>query len=351
MTLLVALSVVSVAASLGAGYAPAADSPPGTALAQTEPAADLAPRGRWTPTTSTGEIILDASSYFTVFQGERDVTAWRRASDDEDVTGSVLSGEGGAAEGDVLSLDGSIPSSQTTGRYSGDGLSARVVEPRISTMDLVNRNGVELDDDPTIIPNQRLLLVVRWNYVRAEDVQVDLLEDSLAIEREAFSTTPSAAQAERLPENFSNDFLAREVQGSGSTGFSTAFWLFDFGDLEEGNYTLRVEGVDDLTFGDATRTSTVQVGTSGSPTPTTTTDGGTATPRTETPSPDAPATTADGGPATQTPTETATPTGTPTATPTETAATTTEASTPGFGVSVGLAALAAFIAVLGRRRP
>lgn len=227
--------------------------------------AAIAPRGRWNPTTSTGEIILDSRSYYTVFRGERDVTRWRRASDDGDVSGRTLVGEGGAAEGTVLSLDRSIPDDQPTGRYAGDQLTATVVAPRITSMDVINPNGVELGDGASVGETQRLLVAVRWNYVGAEDVQVDLVRDGVFYEREALSTAATPAQVARLPDGFGTDRLAREVQGPGATGYGAAFWLFDFGDLAAGTYTLRAEGVDDLTSGSAARTVTVRVGSDGSP--------------------------------------------------------------------------------------
>lgn len=181
------------------------------------------------------------------------------------MNGQALAGESGRAEGVVLSLDSSIPDDQTTGRYSNDALSAIVVEPRITSFTLVNPNGVELESSPTVRRSQKLLLQVRWNYVQAEDVQVDLTRNGVAYEREALSTSSSAAQAARLPDGFGNDLLARELQGAGSTGYSTASWLFDFSDLETGTYTLRVEGGDDLDTGNAVRTIQVRVGASDAP--------------------------------------------------------------------------------------
>ncbi|MFB6080513.1 MAG: HVO_2072 family ArtA-dependent S-layer glycoprotein [Haloferacaceae archaeon] len=269
ITGLVALSAV-VVGTVPAGTA-ATDAHGRSALRAGPPAqtgtsvADLAPRGRWNPTTSTGEIILDSRSYYTVFRGERDVTGWRRASDDGDVSGTTLTGEGGAAEGEVLSLDSSIPRDQPTGRYSGDQLTATVVSPRITSLDVINPNGVELGDDVSVGSNQRLMVMARWNYVGAEDLQVDLVRDGVNYEGEALSTAATPAQAARLPDGFGTDRLAREVQGPGSTGYAVAVWLFDFGDLPAGTYTLRVEGVDDLTFGAAAATIGVRIGGQGTP--------------------------------------------------------------------------------------
>lgn len=86
------VALLVMAAPLGAGALAdtGSDGPPhrpAVAPISTTPAqvtqgdvSSLAPRGRWNPSTSTGELILDGTSYYTVYQGERDITRWRRAS-------------------------------------------------------------------------------------------------------------------------------------------------------------------------------------------------------------------------------------------------------------------------------
>ena len=235
-------------------------------ISQTGGASALAPRGRWNPATSRGEIVLDGGSYYRIYQGERDVDRWRRASDDADVTGASLIGEGGAAEGQVLDLSASIPRSQPVGRYSDSGLSALVVQPRVTSLRVLNRRGVELGADATVPRDSRLLLRADWNFAEAEDLQIDLVRDGVRYEREALSTDASSEQLAALPDGFARADLAREVQGSGTTGRPTAAWLLDFSDLDSGTYTLRVEGVDDLTEGAAARTMRVRIGADASPT-------------------------------------------------------------------------------------
>ena len=266
VTLFVVSSSVGVGVAVGGASATADVNGVAAQFAQGGGVSSLAPRGRWNPATSRGEIILDRSSYYRVYQGERDVSRWRRARDDADVTGTALTGRGGAAEDDVLDLSGSIPRDQTVGRYSDDDVSALVVEPRISSLRLRNPRGVELGSDVTVSRSQRLLLRADWNFVEAEDLQVDLRRNGDRYEREALSTAATSEQLATLPSGFPAADLAREVQGVGTTGRSTAAWLFDFSDLDAGVYTLRVEGVDDLTTGDAARTITVRVGTESRPT-------------------------------------------------------------------------------------
>lgn len=269
-TLVVTLLVVSSSMGVGAAVreTDAAADVWGMAeqLVLGEDVSALAPRGRWNPATSRGDIILDSESYYRVYRGEGDVSRWRRTSDDADVTGRTLTGASGAAEGDALELSGSIPRDQPVGRYTDGDLTARVVEPRISSVRLVNPGGVELGSDVTVRRSQRLLLRADWNFVEAEDLQVDLRRNGVGYETEALSTGATSEQLATLPSGFDRADLAREVQGAGTTGRSTAAWLFDFSALDDGVYTLRIEGVDDLTAGDATRTVTVRVGTASRPT-------------------------------------------------------------------------------------
>ena len=266
VTAFVVLSTVGVGVAVEGTET--ASSVPDTAaqISQTGGASALAPRGRWNPATSRGEIVLDGGSYYRVYQGERDVDRWRRAGDDADVTGSSLIGEGGAAEGQVLDLSASIRRSQPVGRYSDSGLSALVVQPRVTFLRVLNRRGVELGADATVPRDSRLLLRADWNFAEAEDLQVDLVRDGVRYEREALSTDASSEQLASLPSGFTRADLAREVQGSGTTGRPTAAWLLDCSDLESGTYTLRVEGVDDLTEGEAARTMRVRIGSDASPT-------------------------------------------------------------------------------------
>ncbi|MFC6614885.1 hypothetical protein ACFQAS_07930 [Halopenitus salinus] len=280
-----------------------------------------------------------------MFQGEADIRTWRDTAG-TDVTETVLEGETGQNEGEPLRLSGSIQADQTPGRYSGEDLTVRVLEPRISSVTLYNSVGTELDDPSELQRDESLLVIVDWNYVEAEDLEVDLVshEENVSIEREVLSTSPTDAQSDRLPEAVDEDVLAREVQGRGTTNDRTAYWLFDFTDVDDGTYTLRIEGIDDLTTGEASESFRIDVETADTPTPTTSpTDPVTPT---ATP-PDSPTvtptTTAEqtptAEPPTATPSPTRSPTQTETATPTETPTGTTAVEEPGFGLIVTVVAL------------
>ncbi|WP_353635080.1 hypothetical protein ABSL23_06125 [Halobacterium sp. NMX12-1] len=317
--------------------------------AQSTNIAAEAPRGRWDPTTGTGELILDNRSYHTVFQGEDDIEAWRN-TDGDVVSGTLLEGESGASEGDLLDLTSSIPADQATGRYSSAELTARVLEPRISQVTLRNQNGVEMGADAAIPTNNPVLVTADWNYVQAEDIQIAVVDQSegITIEKEVLAASPSDAQAAQLPADFSTTNLSRVTQGLGTTGHNTAYWLLDFTEVDEGAYTLRIEGSDSLTANDAAWTTELSVGEPAMPTETTTALTST-TPQTETTAPATPSTERPS----ETPTTEAVSPRTPTRSQTSTVSptqTTTEVDGAGFGLATGLLAGLVVAAVVTLRR-
>jgi len=217
-----------------------------------------APRGNWDTTTSTGEITLDDESYYSVFQGERDIQGWRNA-DGDDVTGTSLTRQGRSGS---LNLESSVDRDQPIGRYeSPDGdLTATVRRPRVD-LELFNTNGVRVSSGASVSRDSRVLVRADWNYVEAEDLQIEVREpDGSEVTRAALSDDPSDAQADLLPSGFSEAFLSRETQGVGSTGYSTAYWLVDADELSSGTSEVRVEGVEDLDFDVARSTVRLRVG-------------------------------------------------------------------------------------------
>ncbi|GAA0274312.1 hypothetical protein GCM10009000_107320 [Halobacterium noricense] len=306
--------------------------------AQSTNISDKAPRGRWNPATGSGELILDNRSYYTVFQGEDDIEVWRN-TEGEVVSGTLLEGESGASEGELLNLASSIPTDQTVGRYSSSDLTVRVQEPRISEVTLRNQNGVEMGADAAIPTNNPVLVTADWNYAQAEDIQIDVVNqrEGITIEHEVLSSSPSDAQAAEIPEGVPETTLSRETQGLGTTGNDTAYWLLDFENVDDGIYTVRISGVDSLTADDASWTTGLHVsGTTSS----TTTVARTSTTQQPEPTPAETTLTSTSAPepTPETSTETiSTPISeTPTA---ATSQTTTDVDGPGFGLTVGLIAV------------
>jgi len=220
---------------------------------------DEAPRGNWDTTESTGEIILDSQSYYRVYQGEGDITRWRNVNGD-DATNRVLTR---TPDADILELRRSIPADQRVGMYeSNDGeLTALVVRPRVSRVNLYNRLGSELSRDAAVRRSSPLLVQADWNFVEAEDLRIRVIDSGgTEVTREVLTTEISDEQAEILPGSFSESFLNRPAQGVGSTDHSTAYWAVDPDDLRAGTHEIRVEGVDDLNFGAARDTVRLSVG-------------------------------------------------------------------------------------------
>jgi hypothetical protein len=238
-------------------------------VTQTVQIADEAPRGRWDTTAGSGEIILDSDSYYTVFQGEDDIDEWRDV-DNSEVTGTLLEGESGATEGEILELTSSISTEQPTGRYSSSDLTVRIQEPRISRVTLLNQNGAEISSNVSVRNNNPVLVKAEWNYVQAEDLQIELVDqrEDLTVENEVLAMSPSAAQSNELPATFAEANLSQEIQGLGTTGHETAYWLLDFDNVDDGTYTLRIEGSDSLTTGDAAWETELTAGERDSDTPT-----------------------------------------------------------------------------------
>jgi major cell surface glycoprotein (TIGR04216 family) len=221
------------------------------------------PRSNWDTVESSGTIALDNSSYYFVYQGEDGIDAWTDA-DGNDITGTVLER---TRDGDVLELDRSVPRSQRLGRYEGGGLTAHVIEPRVSRLEYYNRNGVRLSSGGGILRSGTVLIRADWNFEQAEDVSIEVLgPDGVRVTRQVLSTEASDAQMSLLPNGFSTGLLDDEVQGIGSTGRTTAYWLLDASEMRTGTHEVIVEGVEDLNFGEATRTLRVNVGSSSSPT-------------------------------------------------------------------------------------
>ncbi|MDZ7688869.1 MAG: PGF-CTERM sorting domain-containing protein [Halobacteriales archaeon] len=225
---------------------------------------DDAPRGNWDTSASTGEIILDGESYYSVFQGEEDIEGWRNV-DGDDVTGEILTRTTG---GDVLELGRSVDEEQEPGRYESDDgeLTARVLSPRVSRFNLYNGNGVRLSADSGVGRDSPLLVEADWNFVEAEDIEITVRDsEGVEITREVLTTNPTSAQEDILPSGFSGSFLNRAVQGSGSTGYSSAYWLLDPDELPAGRNVVRVAGVENLDFGRATDSMTISVGSRDTP--------------------------------------------------------------------------------------
>jgi major cell surface glycoprotein (TIGR04216 family) len=189
----------------------------------------LGPGGEGPFDTADGAgVILEGA---IVFQGEDDIEFGGNLS-------SSLTGVSGDAEGQVLSPP--IPTDQQVGIYSNDGQpdspSVTVDRPRITTFDVNNQNNEDISGGSVSRNNaDELTVVANYNYNEAEDLELTVEdEDGLDITSDvADQTTANAAGDVEFP--------------------------IDLSDESAGTYTITVAGVDNLDFGAASQSTTVEV--------------------------------------------------------------------------------------------
>ena len=186
-----------------------------------------------TRTTNGGDYdTADASGTVlpgaVVFQGEEGITFGGTLS-------STLSGVSGDSDGQVLSPP--ISQEQTLGRYSNDGgedsPSVTVDRPRITSFD-VNVNGEDISGGSIGKANADLTVVAESNFAQAEDLEISVEEESGL--------------------DITDDVVANAQVQSGAASFDV-----DLSTEDAGTYTIIVEGTDDLDFGAASETTTVDV--------------------------------------------------------------------------------------------
>jgi PGF-CTERM protein len=188
----------------------------------------------WNRDTGSGNVTDGA----TLYQGEGDITIY--APDGEVVSPSSLQRTGGASEGEPLALP--IPEDQPTGPYSdGSGTEVTVQTARITTFDVTNNNDAAVNGG-TLMPGQdRSEVEVAYNFGEAERLEL-IIEDETGLD----VTNEFLASGE-------DRYLATD-DGEGAIGI-------DPGNVDMGEYTFTVEGADDLDFGAATQSTTIDVST------------------------------------------------------------------------------------------
>lgn len=260
-------------------------------------------RTNWFPNDETvvnedyshGQIaITPAGGTVDVYQGEDEIdgtpvggsgtgAGWVNANG-TNVVGATLNGlENQGAEGESFELDEDISETQDNGVYTapgggspdGQNLRIQLKEPEITSLDLINDQGQKVSGQ--IQEDQVLLISASWNYAVAEDLELDILNQrGTEVESTALTsdwTDLSADQRDELDGtnyNLTNNGagpgpagLALEDQGNGSqanlTAGDRAYWAVDLSELEDGEKTISVFGVDDLDFGIARESMTIDV--------------------------------------------------------------------------------------------
>ncbi|SDF48557.1 HVO_2072 family ArtA-dependent S-layer glycoprotein [Halorientalis regularis] len=171
----------------------------------------------------------------TIFQGEEDI---QFASN----TVSSYERTGGSAEGEPLVFP--VPTDQPTGSYQigTGGDTVTVQTPRVTTLEVTNQNGDDIAGGAVNVDDQTELTIdAEYNFQNAERLDVTV-EDSSGLE-----------VTDEVLENPANDPVR---SNNGELTFS-----LDEDALDNEEYTVTVEGDEDLDFGEATQSVTFDVTT------------------------------------------------------------------------------------------
>jgi hypothetical protein len=202
------------------------------------------------------------------------------------VDAATLVGTSGNAEG--IPLEEPIPEDQTLGQYAISGLQQEagvtVQQPRVTDIDLLNQGGADVSDS-SVPEDETLLVSAEWNFQRAEDLDIEVLdENGNEITGDVLTSTDdlSQTQLDELTGPYADNPEAVGNPGQRGTGteqvflqgagqfneteldnasIDAAYWALDMSDQTGGQYTITVEGWDDLDFGPAARTTTVNLTT------------------------------------------------------------------------------------------
>lgn len=199
-----------------------------------------------------GKTEGSVASGATIFQGEEDVT-FRKLDNEKEVSPATLSRTGGSDEGVPLQMP--IPEDQSTGSYDSNGpdndeadFGVTVQSPSVTMLEV--RNNADNDVTGGVLNTQQdeSSIAVDYNYYAAEDLELTVEdEDGLDVTDEILAADQSGGAYE---------------DGTGNNGPNTLRFDIDPNNVDAGDYTVSVEGVEDLDFGDATESASVTISSS-----------------------------------------------------------------------------------------
>lgn len=246
------------------------------------------PRGGDQPTFDPGvggpNQVVVSEQKPVVFQGEDGVEFV--TADGQPIDASNLIGVSGNAEG--IPLESPIPREQELGQYAVDGrttnIGVTVQRPRVTDLEVFNERGADVEGSS--VPEDEVLLVrAEWNFQNAEDLSLEVTdEDGNEITGDVLTDTEALSDAQRDELTGAYAQNPEQVSSPGQRGTGTgieylqgigqfdegelqnasvdaAYWAIDLSDQNAGDYTITVEGWDNLNFGAATRSSVVSLTT------------------------------------------------------------------------------------------
>ncbi len=241
--------------------------------------------GQFDPGVGGPNTVAVDESKPVVFQGEDDIQFV--GPNNESLDPSQLVGVSGDAEGQPLELP--IPEDQTPGQYAFNGQANQpgvtVQTPRVTDLNLINQRGVEVEGS-SVQEDETLLVSSEWNFQQGEDLELivrdengneitgDVLTNASALSSAQRNqlTGPWAQNPQQVgnPGQRGTGTGIAYLQGIGqfsdqelgnTSQLDAAYWALDLSDLDAGDYTVTVQGWDNLDDGAATQTTTFGVQT------------------------------------------------------------------------------------------
>ncbi|MFC4450115.1 hypothetical protein [Halorussus aquaticus] len=245
-------------------------------------------RGGQDPTFSPGvggpNTVVVSEEKPVVFQGEEDINFVQ--DNGQAIDPSQLIGVSGDAEG--IPLEEPIPRDQELGQYAVNGqrdnIGLTVQRPRVTDLELFNERGVDVEGS-TVQEDETLLVKADWNFQEAEDLSLEVTdENGNEITGDVLTNVESLTQDQlqelngayaEYPEMIDNpgqrgtgtgvEYLQGIGQfnqtqlSTGNTSVESAYWAIDLSDQSAGDYTITVEGWDNLDQESATQSTVVSV--------------------------------------------------------------------------------------------
>lgn len=239
--------------------------------------------GQYDPGVGGANNVQISDDKPVVFQGERNIEFL--GPEGFPLDAGQLVGVAGNAEG--VPLESPIPQDQERGQYTTTGESdapgVTIQTPRVTELDLLNERGIDVGG-ANVQEDETLLVRAEWNFEQSEDLELVVRDQNgNTVTGDVLADADQLSDAQRnelsgpyadLPERVVNPGQRGTgtgvvyLQGLGqfsdgelanSSELDAAYWALDVSDLQSGDLSITVEGWDDLNFGAASQTTTVNV--------------------------------------------------------------------------------------------
>jgi major cell surface glycoprotein (TIGR04216 family) len=198
-----------------------------------------------TPYTTADDVLGGVGNGAVIFQGEEDIVFER--TDGTEINPSELERTAGDNEGVTLSFP--IPDDQAEGGYNdGAGFSVTVQEPRVTTLEVQNNGENDVSGGILESDQDDASVFVEYNYEEAENIELTV-EDEDGVD----------VTGEAIDSGEVDNKNADSATPSGSAPDGSVRFELNPSNLDEGEYTFSVAGVEDLDSGEATQSVTTTI--------------------------------------------------------------------------------------------